>query len=168
MRRTLAERLDAMTQPEPNSGCWLFTGAWNKDGYGRIRRFPYGSKMAFAHRAAWECANGDIPPGMLVCHRCDVRACVNADHLFLGSNDENMRDMATKGRAATGERVHGAKLRASDVAAIRAAHAARDGWDAREQAATYGVAKATINRIVAGRIWRSADTKNGACVGVGR
>ena len=74
--------------PEPNTGCWLWLGFISPDGYG----------TRLAHRRAWELARGPIPDGMLVCHRCDVRHCVNPDHLFLGTHLDNMRDMIRKGR----------------------------------------------------------------------
>lgn len=154
MRAPLAHRLAEMTQPEPNTGCWLFTGSWDSDGYGRIRVLRPRTKMMFAHRAAWLCHHGEVPAGMLVCHRCDVRACVNPDHLFLGTNDENMRDMAVKGRAASGRRVHGAKLTDEAVAEIRMLRArGGNAWSSREQAKRFGVTQTTINRIAAGFYW---------------
>lgn len=76
-------------------GCWIFTGAWNRDGYGSIR---YAGKTIGAHRIAYEAFIGPIPEGMSVLHSCDVRACVNPDHLWLGTQDDNVQDMIAKGR----------------------------------------------------------------------
>lgn len=79
--------------PEPNSGCHLWLGNGRK--YGRVTLAGQGM---YAHRLAWQFAHGPIPEGMMVLHRCDVGLCVNPDHLFLGTQTDNMRDMVSKGR----------------------------------------------------------------------
>jgi hypothetical protein len=81
-----------MLIPEPNSGCWLFDGATTGGGYGRH------SKRKYAHRIAYEKWVGPIPDGMLVCHKCDVKLCCNPDHLFLGTDEDNIMDCIKKGR----------------------------------------------------------------------
>ncbi len=95
----LRDRFEASYIPEPNSGCFLWvkatTGVYGHGVMGRGRR---GTGLILAHRAAWELYRGPIPPGLLVCHRCDVPCCVNPDHLFLGTYADNNRDMVTKGR----------------------------------------------------------------------
>jgi hypothetical protein len=97
--RPLYDRLHEKLIPEPNSGCWLFTGAVNENGYGSIGIGGRKRGNVFAHRAAWMLYHGEIPDGMYVCHRCDVPSCCNPDHLFLGTAKDNFHDCMKKGRA---------------------------------------------------------------------
>jgi hypothetical protein len=83
--------------PVPMAGCWLWTGAWTPSrGYGLVR--GEGGRRTVAHRRSWELHCGPIPAGMKVLHKCDVRLCVNPDHLFLGTLGDNNRDAYDKGR----------------------------------------------------------------------
>jgi hypothetical protein len=94
--------------------CWLWTGGISKSGYGNYRNNG-------SHRYAYEITFGEIPKGMLVMHKCDVRACVNPDHLSIGTHKDNSKDMVAKNRNLDwrGER-HGAhKLKEKDVIYIR-------------------------------------------------
>jgi hypothetical protein len=77
-------------------GCWIWQGSpYRQTGYGR-----FGNKLA--HRLSYEKHKGDIPDGMIVCHRCDTPLCINPDHLFLGTMRDNSLDMSSKGRARNG------------------------------------------------------------------
>lgn len=76
--------------------CLLWTGRKSKDGYGKINRK---GKTLSAHRYSWTLVNGPIPEGLFVLHKCDVPTCINPDHLFLGTHQDNMDDMKNKGRA---------------------------------------------------------------------
>ena len=146
-------------------GCWIFGGNIRTDGYGRYRGRP-------AHRVSWEQAHGAIPDGLFVCHHCDVKNCINPEHLFLGTHDDNMRDAWAKGRmklprgpsgakhgrytkphrTARGERVSSAKLTWAAVRDIRLAAAA--GVDSRALAAQYGVSYPAIRKAIIGWTWK--------------
>lgn len=77
-------------------GCWLWTGKAQREGYGAT--VGEESKMVSAHRLSWEIFNGPIPAGLWVLHKCDVRICVRPDHLFLGTNQDNIKDRVSKRR----------------------------------------------------------------------
>ena len=86
---------------EQAGDCLLWTAAKNSDGYGI---FSFDKKVEGAHRVSWILSNGEIPDGLSVLHKCDVRACVNPEHLFLGTQDDNMKDAARKGRIVRSEK----------------------------------------------------------------
>jgi hypothetical protein len=94
------ERLLRKVSPEPNTGCWLFVGKNDHQGYGWI--FNENSKRVSAHRIAWEIARGPIPAGMVIDHKCRVRSCVNPDHLRVCTPIENTTAPGSlaKGRTA--------------------------------------------------------------------
>lgn len=99
MPRSLSERIERHSIPEPNSGCWLWQGNTTKKGYGRL-----GGGQA--HRMSWTAFRGTIPEGMCVLHRCDNRACVNPDHLWLGTQIDNINDCVNKGRNRSSRGAH--------------------------------------------------------------
>jgi hypothetical protein len=90
-RRTLFGR----THGDPVFGCWVWSGATNRKGYGV---YIFRGKYVGAHRVAWTLFRGPIPDGLFVLHRCDNPPCLNPDHLFLGTHNDNMIDMVLKGR----------------------------------------------------------------------
>jgi len=130
--------------------CWEWRGDRDRRGYGRVS--VQGRKMRFAHRIAFREYVSD-PAGLLVCHRCDNPPCVRPDHLFLGSQLDNMGDAAAKGRSARGESQGGHILTEDEVRSIRARYAPHK-VTARMLAADYGVSPGTIRAVVSGRSWR--------------
>lgn len=140
MRRR--ERFESKFIPEPTSGCWLWTGALTERGdYGKMQ---IGGKHERAHRVSWKLFRGPIPEGRHVLHRCDVGICVNPDHLFLGTQADNNRDMFSKGRSydRRGTANPRAKLSTNDVTAIR-----RDPRPQHLIATAFGVGQSTVSRV---------------------
>lgn len=138
--------------------CWLWCG-YTVNKYGMFYPAPrINGKQHHvrAHRFAYEEANGPIPEGLHVLHRCDVPLCVRPDHLFLGTNVENSADRNQKGRQARGERQGSAKLTVAIVRRIRKAFA-EDGITTTELAARHGVARSTIRAIVSRKNWKHVE-----------
>ena len=102
--RPLAVVVGSSSVPEPNSGCFLWFGAQQKDGYGVV---SHRGRNLLAHRAAWEVAHGAAPPrDKYVLHRCDVPWCVNPAHLYLGTQYDNMRDAVQRKRHCNSKKTH--------------------------------------------------------------
>jgi hypothetical protein len=85
------------------TGCWLWQGFRMRNGYGTVK---WHNRTKLVHRIAYQLVNGPIDADMQVCHTCDVRHCVNPAHLWLGSAQDNSTDMAEKGRARSGSKLH--------------------------------------------------------------
>jgi hypothetical protein len=144
-----SERFEEYVSPEPNSGCWLWDGGAEEDRDGYFRLALPGRKRQRAQRFAFEHYRGPIPPGMFVCHTCDVRCCVNPDHLFLGTSAENTADKMRKGREARGTMVNTNKLSPEQVLEIR--NSTEDGGTLGRR---YGVTHSAIWGIRHRRTWK--------------
>lgn len=116
-RKRLIELLARYTAPPNEGGCCYWTGPVDKDGYGCIGIGRY--KYRISH-VVWQLANGPVPAGLFMLHKCDAPPCITLEHLFPGTPADNSKDMVLKGRSARGEKQHKAKLTAEDVLAIRA------------------------------------------------
>lgn len=147
-KTTLKERLVAKAKANPDTGCWDWTASKSK-GYGQIM---VGEKPQRAHRVSFEIFRGEVPDDLHVCHRCDNRACINPEHLFLGTNADNTADKVAKGRQhRLRGTAHGmAKLTEADVLTIRSATHATDP----ELAARYGVGPEAISAVRHRRNWK--------------
>ncbi|MGM9321473.1 HNH endonuclease [Deinococcus aquaticus] len=143
------ERFFAQTQR--SGACLVWTGAILKSGYGRFSRGRKAEGNAAAHRYAWELAHGAIPDGLLVLHKCDNRRCVDVEHLFLGTQADNMTDKKAKGRQARGERAPKAKLTEAQVLELRAEAAA--GVRVSVLARKYDLNRNNIAKIIARKSW---------------
>lgn len=139
------------------SDCWYWNGSIDEIGYGRFGSAYDEIGETKSHRISWVLFNGRaIPDGMMVLHACDVRNCVNPDHLSLGTQIENVQDMMVRGRhkptQMPGESNPQAKLTDGKVLQIRADEA--NGMSQAAIAKKHGVATMTINRALRGRTWR--------------
>ena len=135
--------------------CWEWTGATWADGAGQF--YVNGKEtVEKAYRASFIINFGPIPDGMLVCHHCDNRRCVNPRHLFLGTQKDNMSDAAVKGRISSGERHYNSKLSFAFVSEIRILYE-KGGFTHKSLAKKYGVASATISDLLRGATWKNHE-----------
>lgn len=132
------------------NGCWLWSGALQTQGYGCA--WANGVTVR-AHRLSYETFVGPIPDGQLVLHDCDVRRCVNPDHLFCGDNKANSDDAVAKNRQARGSRQGLSKLTPEQVTSIR-----RDSRSGPAIARDYGVSKRTIQAVKNRETWSHVAT----------
>lgn len=131
------------------SQCWNWTASHIR-GYGQ---FVYNYKMVKAHRLSYMMHIGPIPNGMLACHRCDNPFCVNPEHLWLGTNQENTSDRDAKGRSVKGEKSPHSKLTKEQVVEMREMHKS-NLWNYPQLAEIFGVSQTLAKMVVKRKAWK--------------
>lgn len=129
--------------PEPNSGCWLWTG-----GGGRYGVAKHCKEQWLAHRLSYFLCKGSLDKDLKVCHVCDNTWCVNPGHLFLGTQNDNNQDCIKKGRHAKGEMIHTAKLNPDKVLKIRA-----DNRACSKIAVDFGISESMVCLVKSKKWW---------------
>lgn len=166
---TIEEKFWAGVKKEPN-GCWLWVTGKSDTGYGEMHQGAGLPKIS-THRFSWELHFGRIPEGMCVLHKCDVRACVRPDHLFLGTRRDNSHDARSKGRlepqrqtfkrlwrekwsgVRCGENIHCSKLTAEKVRIIRKLHSGKQ-HTLKQISEMFGISSSTVLDTVRMRTWK--------------
>jgi len=153
LRKTLWDRFYEKFVPEPNSGCWLWTASVSEFGYGVIGLGHRQEGTDKAHKVSYRLHKGEIPAGLNVLHSCDVSACVNPNHLRLGTLSDNMQDCVKRKRNFMpdnrGERASWSKLTLKDVEDIRTKRLPGTHF-----AKLYKVSKSAIYEIWRGKNWQ--------------
>lgn len=138
---------------EDENGCWIWTGKTFRNGYGQMH---VNGRCKMAHRVSWEIHNNMEPPeNLVVMHKCDVRNCVNPEHLSLGTQTDNMQDMIAKGRQGDirGEKCGKSKLKEKDVLTIRSLYGSGE-YSQKEIAEAYAVSAKQISIIINRKQWK--------------
>lgn len=143
------QRFDACVNKGGDDECWMWTRKPNDKGYGYL---SIGNKKNLAHRLSYQLHVGEIPAGMVVCHRCDTPLCVNPRHLFVGTHADNVSDKVRKGRQTIGETNGRARLTRDAVLAMRALVKVF-GIPHSAIARSLGISRSTVTMAVNGSNW---------------
>lgn len=154
-KRPPEERFHKSYVPEPNTGCWLWLYGGFKAGYGEFH-VNLERQNAYAHRYSYEIHKGEIPKGMVVRHQCDQPACVNPDHLILGTKKQNSEDMVRRRRSRAGMNNPKAKINDSIVIAIKEMYL-NGGVTQYDVAEKFSIDQAMVSRILNGKAWKTAQ-----------
>lgn len=145
---SLKDRFYSKFKINEDNGCWEWMATKFPNGYGC---FKLNRKSVGAHRVSYEIHNGKINKNMVICHHCDNPSCVNPEHLFVGTQKENLLDRKLKGRSVEGNKNGRCKLSDKDILAIKRLLAEK--IDQRDIAKSYGVAQTTISAINLNKSW---------------
>lgn len=145
--KPLKDRLEGFVDPCPATGCWLFAGKLDKDGYGSMHNRSGGGDYK-AHRVAWQEFVGPIPPGLDVAHHCDVRCCVNPSHLYVATRRQNLADRTKRKREPRGEACSWSKLKSEDAIYIMNSTEKIEALVER-----FGISRAQVYRVKSGECW---------------
>lgn len=150
------EKLLSKTYPEPNTGCWLWAGMLNVSGYGIMKSAALPQfKTPLTHRISYFLHNGEFNYSLHVLHKCDTPTCINPDHLFLGTHQDNIADRVKKNRSnrvgLKGEKGSMAKLTSKDIDEIRRL---RGTMCQRLIGEKFNVKQSTIHYILSGKTWK--------------
>ena len=148
-RISLSEKIEKHTIRIPESGCWVWMSTIHENGYGRVCA---GKKPFYAHRVSYEQKYGPIPSGMMALHHCDVRCCVNPDHIFVGTQQNNMTDKVRKNRQAKGISHGNAKLTEDQVREIKSS-----SETSIKLAAKFDYSASMIRAIKNGNLWKHLE-----------
>lgn len=133
------------------NGCWEWTGKLDYLGYGRL---GFKNKLVLAHRLSWRAHKGEIPDGLCVLHKCDNRKCINPDHLFLGTHQDNMADRDRKKRGKCPRGIDHPQSKLNPEKAFEIRWLAASGHKQRRLAAQYGVTQRAVAQVIHNLTWR--------------
>ena len=148
------ERFDNLYIPEPNSGCWIWIGNLNNKGYGKFQLGRTGYSMVYAHRFSYETHHcKEIPKHMDLCHTCDITLCVNPDHLWIGTRQQNMADCLKKGRFGSYP-MPGALNPKATITEEQATEILNSNEPAKVFKKRYNCSKHLVSKIRTGKTWK--------------
>lgn len=148
-------RIYAKVRQCPDTGCFLWEGGLRR-GYGRIRVAGVDDSV---HRILYSLFKGGIPKSLLLCHTCDTRNCVNIEHLFVGTHQDNMRDMMAKGRHHRPRGVLNPRAKLSDQVILDIRELSSFGWGNQKISRLFGISASHYRKIIAGAIWSHVTEK---------
>jgi hypothetical protein len=155
----IIKRFESFIEPEPNTGCFLWTGCISrrKDPVGS---FGYKGKPIYAHRVSYLINKGPIPNGMCVCHKCDTPACVNPEHLFLGTQLDNIKDRVKKNRSGSARgSSHGHSIFTEEIVMQIFDERISSNSSYAALAKKYNCSRSAIAHVLKRRSWKNVTAK---------